>query len=258
MNKNTKEPIKIKLSTVIIVSAIVIILAIVVCIGIILINKNNRIKQMKEELSSLKETNKKLQNTIDEELGEDYIELDDYFDKLSNSGKNVYNSEEASTFSTEQIEEAIKKYIGISTQYYQSKEGLLLKLGLTTRDRVENYGKEIIANEYYSTDIKFDDYKEKMLNYVTEDYFLENFCDEIMSANGILYYSYYDAVDTWTYEIESLEKAEDEINTYEIKFKEKVHYDDDENEDYEDEDETYFIITSKDGNPIVQYTNFIF
>lgn len=260
MNENTDKILKIKLNT--IINVIIIIVALIILTGLIigLCIKNNKIKKMENTISELKSSNQKMKNIIEEELGEDYLNIKNTFDDIDdlvNIQNTSYDDAKVESFSDDMIKETITNYIKINELYNTSKEKLLLKLGLTNSKKIEDYGSKIVGDEYYSTDIKFEDYKNAMLQYMTEECFKDNYCDEVKSIDGVLYYSYAEASDPRTHEILSMNKDEYEENSFNITLKEKIQYSDMEEEQEEEIEEALFTITSRDGKGIVKYTDFL-
>ena len=84
----------------------------------------------------------------------------------------------------EEIKNAIQNYLDLVGAREGSPEGLLVKLGLT------NFGAntEKADDNYIKTNIKYSDYKAKMLNYMTEQWFENNFTKLFKNVNGYLYY----------------------------------------------------------------------
>lgn len=251
----TEKNIKVRMST-LIISIIFIIILVILVIGTINLNKENNILQTR--LSEVQTENKSLKDIIEKKFGKDYILAGYDFDNIDllQDNKSVYNSKIVQDFTIDEIKKAISDYIAIADLYAKSKEDLILKLGLTNRKKLQDYGETEIEDEFYSTDINFEDYKNKMLQYMTLDCFKENFCDEIKSLNGKLYYSYFELTNPGTHSIIDIKKEVDEENTFYVQLKDIVHdkYD---NTDTEYKKEGYFIITGKDGKPIVDSTDIL-
>ena len=184
-----KEPIKIKLSTVILIIAIIVIIAIGVIIGII----------YKERITN----NNKLTNVENVMLEENSI---------ANTEKN---------FSETEIKEVLQNYLNLIGAYQGEPYGVLQEMKNITRKNVINdeypeaieYGKGSIL----PTNIKYSEFKEFMLNYMTEELFNADFASGYIDKNGDLYCKNYGATGI-KYEVKNIEK----INNSAIKYNGKI------------------------------------
>ena len=184
-----KEPIKVKLSTVILIIAIIVIIAIGVIIGII----------YKERITN----NNKVTNVENGMLEE-------------NSIANTENN-----FSETEIKEVLQNYLNLIGAYQGEPYGVLQEMKNITRKNVINdeypeaieYGKGSIL----PTNIKYSEFKEFMLNYMTEELFNADFASGYIDKNGDLYCKNYGATGI-KYEVKNIEK----INNSAIKYNGKI------------------------------------
>lgn len=184
-----KESIKVKLSTVILIIAIIVIIAIGVIIGII----------YKERITN----NNKVTNVENGMLEENSI---------ANTEKN---------FSETEIKEVLQNYLNLIGAYQGEPYGVLQEMKNITRKNVINdeypeaieYGKGSIL----PTNIKYSEFKEFMLNYMTEELFNADFASGYIDKNGDLYCKNYGATGI-KYEVKNIEK----INNSAIKYNGKI------------------------------------
>ena len=248
MNEDKSISINVKFSTIIIA---IITTATIIIIALMIIIYNMHKKVITLENAEYEED--------DIDYYDDYLDTEEYFDTLKATNKYIYNDNEVDKFSIEEIRDSINNYLKIYAMYNESQNLLLLKLGLTTKNKIEINSKKPNIGEYHSTEIEFKEYKNEMLNYMTEDCFLNRFCDTIRSADGILYYSLMGSYENITdYEIIDIKKSENEVNTYDTKIKYnfgQIYYVDKGYSSSNNENDFYFVITSQNEKPIVEYTN---
>ena len=85
------------------------------------------------------------------------------------------------TFSNDEVKESLQKYLDLVES--GTPENLLLKLGF-------KLDKQEATNDYYiKTNIKYEDYKNRMLNYVSEGSFNSEFSDLFKESDGYLCYA---------------------------------------------------------------------
>lgn len=87
-------------------------------------------------------------------------------------------------FSNDEIKTAIQNYLDLIGAAAGSPENLLVKLGLTSFNQYTDR----TDDNYIKTNIKYSDYKNKMLNYMTEQWFENNFTNYHKNVNGSLYF----------------------------------------------------------------------
>ena len=181
-----KEPVKIKLSTALLIIAIIVIVAI---IGMI----------YKESITN----NNNVSNTENVMLEEN----------------SITNTEKI--FSETEIKEALQNYLNLSGAYQGEPYGVLQEMKNIT-------GKNVINNEYpeaieygggsiLPTNIKYSEFKEFMLNYMTEEEFNTDFASGYVDKNGDLYCKNNGATGI-KYEVKNIEK----INNSDTKYKGKT------------------------------------
>ena len=206
-------------------------------------------KKLEDEAKELREKNKKLEDEVekwkgklDKELGDDYTkEVEFGFKEAEDS--NEYYDGDISSIPREDIENLISNFMKIYLYQQNSNIKFLVDLGLTDSNKIENY--KLVIDSYYETDIKFDDYKKLLLNYMTKECFNDEFYYEKKEKDGVLYYSkiYSYPSGLTSYEIKNIKKGEEE-NEYKVTVIDKY---DDEQEEYE-----YIVgIVQKDGKPLV-------
>lgn len=89
-------------------------------------------------------------------------------------------------FSEEEIKTSLQNYLDLVGTREGSPIGMLVKLELCNYSDYENANKT--DDNYIKTNIKYSTYKEKMLEYVTEDWFNTKFKNDYKEQDGILYY----------------------------------------------------------------------
>lgn len=185
--------IKIKLSTLLLVLSIIIIIV----MAFFIYNLNNDKKIANNEVVKLNTQISELETTIDN-LQDKISNIPDTITKSNNTNEaKNYSSSETTTsndsqekindnkvFSNDEIQDAIQNYLDLVGAREGSPEGLLVKLGLT------KFGEntERADNNYIKTNIKYSDYENKMLNYMTKQWFENNFTNFFKDVNGYLYF----------------------------------------------------------------------
>lgn len=103
-------------------------------------------------------------------------EVHDLNDQLKKSENTIAYSSNTNIVAEEKIEN-IENISG-------SPEGLLVKLGLANYGQYNNKTND----NYIKTNIKYSDYKNQMLDYMTEEWFENNFTKSYKNVNGYLYF----------------------------------------------------------------------
>ena len=178
-----KKSIKISLSTVFLILAV---LVIILMAYYIYVEKTNANK----EIATLETNAVEMQKTINN--------LQDKIDNISNtinsntSGK-INNSQATNTtsnneikFSDDEIKKSLQNYLDLVGTREGSPIGLLVKLGLCNYSDYDNATRT--DDNYIKTNIKYSTYKEKMLEYVTEEWFNTRFKNGYKEQDGMLYY----------------------------------------------------------------------
>lgn len=217
------------------------------------------LQKLEDEINKLKEENDKLKKFVFDEVGEDIWAEYITFDDIVLEKRPTYNSKKIERFEEAEFEKLLNDYVSVSTLYYTSPEDLLIKLGLTDEEKIYDYADEVLLDEYYITDIKFEDYRNAMLQYMSLDTFEEDFSDVIKSYQGNVCYSSYWSEDSESdYMIVSMKRTEysDEVE-FEVEIKSTtIEYIDD--EEYVDEysEVYYFEFTTCEDKLVVDYTDF--
>ncbi len=228
-------------------------------VGNKLINANKDIDRLNNDIEDLSEEINKLRKTISEDMGEYYIEEYDFFGGNSDSVQNTIDySKNIKDFSDDEIRNTIEKFLSLKAEYYNSKTNFLIDLGLTDRRRADKYyNNSSIADEFYLTDIKYDDYKNELINYMTEECFHDNFTEDMKMKNDMLYMSYVTASDPEEYEIQGIEKVKDNFFRVDTIRKTSGYDDEEDEEDKEDIEYDFAIeLVSYNGKLYVQYIDF--
>ena len=209
-----KEPVKIKLSTVLLIIAIIVIILMGVFIGF-LYKKN--------------------------------------IENIKSEDNNVNTENVEKTFSELEVKEALQNYLKISGVYQGSPYSVLERMKEIT-------GKNVINDEYpepiedgeisiLPTNIKYSEFKEFMLNYMTEELFNSNFSRGYVDKDGDLYCKTYGATGVM-YDVESIEKE----NNSETKYKGKVYWYSE--EDYKEKLNIIFEIENNHGKCVISSITF--
>ena len=243
-----KKTVKRKLPIVFLILAILVIMAMGYFICKLYQKKetaNAKVGELTQQVSKLEGTVENLQEEIDH-FSDTTNTTDNTEEAVETTVENTVptNTNANQTFSTDEIKTALQNFLDLSGVLDGSPEGLLVYLGLTT------YGvnQEIGEDYYIKTDISYSEYKNKMLQYMTEEMFEEDFTVNYKNVNGILYFFYGGGSGT-IFEVESItinEKGPGYIaNVY------NVHFDDSR------EQETFeFQISDYNGNCVISYCEF--
>lgn len=116
---------------------------------------------------------------------------------------------EKEVFSNDVLKQTLYNYLSLVTARENAPELLLVKLGLMKEGEYNN--QELTEDNYKKTNIKYSDYKNKMLEYVTEEWFNTNFTNFYKEVDGYLYFFDGGASRT-TFEVESVELKGDYSN----------------------------------------------
>ena len=118
-------------------------------------------------------------------LNEEIDLTDKNVDNKTKSATNTQeNNKDDAKFSEAEIKQAIQNYLDLRGALDGSPVGFLKKLGFEI-----NYDETLAGDEhYYKTDYTYLEYKQKMLNYVTEEWFENKFTRLVRNVDGILYY----------------------------------------------------------------------
>lgn len=87
-----------------------------------------------------------------------------------------------------EVKESLQNYLDLAGVYEGSPFSLLVKLNLLKAEDIKNFGVDTDSEGFVKTNIKYSDYKEAMLNYVSESWFNEKFTALYREKSGYLYY----------------------------------------------------------------------
>ena len=243
-----KKTVKKKLPIVFLILAILVIMAMGYFICKLYQEKetaNAKAGELTQQVSKLEGTVENLQEEIDH-FSDTTNTTDNTEEAVETTVENTVptNTNANQTFSTDEIKTALQNFLDLSGVLDGSPEGLLVYLGLTT------YGvnQEIGEDYYIKTDISYSEYKNKMLQYMTEEMFEEDFTVNYKNVNGILYFFYGGGSGT-IFEVESIRINENGpgyiANVY------NVHFDDSR------EQETFeFQISDYNGNCVISHCEY--
>lgn len=182
--ENTKKNLKISLSTFFLVIAIIVIIVMGYYLYITIEGKRDEEKQVSDlenEINILENTVKTLQQQVSEKSNTS--------NTVNTNSMQTNNSttNEEKQFSNEEIKKVLQEYLNLAGVREGGSSALLLRLNLCTNSDIAN---EVIRDDgYVKTNIQYDDYKNAMLNYVTEDWFENRFSGGFKNENGILCYN---------------------------------------------------------------------
>ena len=150
----------------------------------------------------------------------------------TNNSENAMIGEK--TVSESEIKDLFQNFMNLFGKYQGSPYSVLYEMKKITGKNVINdeYPKEIKYNGEYvlPTNIKYSEFKEFMLNYMTEEFFNTDFSNGYVNKDGDLYCKNFGATGV-DYEVKSIEKQENSENKYKAKVK-MVYSDEDKEEVY--------------------------
>lgn len=157
-----KNATKISLSTFLLILAIITIIV----MGIFIYKLNNdktieiqKSTELQAQVNSLNGTVSDLQGKIDT------------ISETVNSKSSAKTSTTNNSFTNEQVKEAFQKYLDLTDLIVNSPEDFLRQINL----KIDNNNKEAKKNGYKKTTIKYTDFKNALLNYVTNTCYESNF-----------------------------------------------------------------------------------
>ena len=181
-----KNSIKISLSTVLLILALVLI--VILCIFIyklynekIIANQNSL--ELQTQVNTLNETITVLQGKIDS-----ISETINSNTSIENNNGNISNIETTysadTSFTVEQVKQAFQRYLNLVSYNTSSPSTLLFEL-----DFINQHSNEVAKKEgYLKTNVKFAQFKDTMLKYVTEKCYDNVFANSFIDENGYLCY----------------------------------------------------------------------
>lgn len=178
-----KKSIKISLSTVFLILAVLIIIFMAYYIYVEKTNANKEIAtletnavEMQKTINNLQEKIDTISNTINSNIS----------GEINNSQANNTTNNKEIKFSNDEIKKSLQNYLDLVGTREGSPIGMLVKLGLCNYSDYDNANKT--DDNYVKTNIKYSTYKEKMLEFVTEDWFNTRFKNGYKEQGGMLYY----------------------------------------------------------------------
>lgn len=239
-----KQGIKISLSTFFLILSILVIIVMTYYIYKLNNDKklaNDKVIELNNQVNGLESTVNNLQGTISD-ISNTITNANSSIETNSNSNTQT-NTNVTKTFSNDEIKKAIQNYLDLVGAREGSPEGLLVKLGLT------NFGAntEKADNNYIKTNIKYSEYKAKMLNYMTEQWFENNFTNFFKNVNGYLYF--FDGGATgMAFEVKSITLKGDYSDVNYIANVDNIHID-----DSKEQENIEFHIENYNGICVISY-----
>lgn len=172
-----KKSIKISLSTFFLILALI-----AICImGYFIYSLYGRKQEADKNVQELTNKVTNLENTINDihSKTEDII-------STNSTSNNATTNNKSKKFTDEEIKNAIDNYLYIQGKLYGSPDSMLKEIG---------FGSYVSENEtpdkdnYKKTNLKYQEFKNKVLTYMTDDWFENNFKKfYFKEVNGYLYY----------------------------------------------------------------------
>lgn len=176
-----KKTKKISISTIFLILAIIVIIV----MGIFMYNLYDEKSKETEKSSELQTQITALNETIDN-LEEKINTISNMSSEINNSQSNNTTTNNETKFSNDEIKETLQNYLDLIGAREGSPVGMLVELGLCNYSDYDNATRT--DDNYIKTNIEYSTYKEKMLEYVTEEWFDTNFKNNYKEQDGILYY----------------------------------------------------------------------
>ena len=196
-----KGPIKVRLSTCLLIIAIIIIIVMGGYIYVIT-NELKNTKEVDNTYGKQNENSINLENSLQENETNSVDEMANVTDnkvvetekeKTNTTSENesqTSNKNTTNKFTNTQIKKSIQNYLDLLGTLTGSPEGMLVKIGLFDNGKYDNAKRT--DDNYINTKIKYSTYKNKMLNYVTEELFDKEFSGKnpytVKKVDGYLYY----------------------------------------------------------------------
>lgn len=240
-NRNTKN----SLLTFFLIIAIIVIIIMGIIIFKLYSEKTEQIKKssdLQTQVSSLNETVSNLKGTID-----NISETMNSNNLIENDNTSNINNNDIS-FTEEQVKTALSNYLELDA--HAGCEDLLSNLTEKGKLNYDSYKDNILNDGTVITNIKFTDYKNAMLNYVSENEFEKNWTKTKYfneNSNGFLTKTQGGGA-LRTYTIKNVIRVND--STYSAKTTSVV----DENEYFEEEEFTFTVI-SNNGKCVIDSIN---
>lgn len=151
-------------------------------------------KQEKEVISAQQNTTTFESNTVNTAIVENSVENITNTNKMTtNAIANNVNGNAENVLSSVDAQKIIQKYIDITYLKAVDPLAFLKDLGLVSSSNSNDYqktklsGNMAYSDEYYKTNAKYEDYLNKISNYMTKEYAEKIYKKEIVNVNGTLY-----------------------------------------------------------------------
>lgn len=195
-----KKTIKISITTLFLVLAIFAI--IVMGVFIIKINKQQEEqiesnKELKEEVNKLKTDNNVENNTNNET------------ENNINNNSTTESSANTASFTDSEVKKSLEEYLNLMGYKHGSKLSILVPLNLMNEESIANL--EESGEAEVNTGVKYDKFKNQILNYISNNCFDNTFNDDYINKNGTLYVKNEDGSGD-SYKVKSISKISD--NSY--------------------------------------------
>ena len=124
-------------------------------------------------------------------------------DNIENKLKEFENNKIVEqTFSDDEIKKAIQEYMDLIAAKSNSNGYMLVKLGLLKENEMNFEDVEVVTN------ISYEEFKNKMLNYVTEEFLVSKFSSEFYEKDSKLVYQELDG-NGFEFEVNDISKNDD-------------------------------------------------
>ncbi len=195
-----KKTIKISITTLFLVLAIV---AIIV-MGVFILKIN---KQQEEQI----ESNKELKEEINKLKTDNNVENNTNNETENNTTNNSTTESLANTasFTDSEVKKSLEEYLNLMGYKHGSKLSILVPLNLMNEESIANL--EESGEAEVNTGVKYDKFKNQILNYISNNCFDNTFNDDYINKNGTLYVKNEDGSGD-SYKVKSISKISD--NSY--------------------------------------------
>ena len=250
---NEKQPIKISLSTFLLVIAII---AIIILVSYIYYS-NKKITELDSIATNLQTTINQLEEENTSNLNTTITE-----EETSNNNNITTNEKEESSTdeqttnkpndNTQELKNATQKYFDLRDTLSSNTFGILDELGLKTSSNDPSdydgfYNDKPYTDSYFiKTDISYSDFKEEISKYMTFDFFNNQYPDYVINRDGFLCL-YSEGGTGIASTIEDFKISDNSSDTYTCDVTIETHYDD----DGRNLEEDYTITLIRDGNRYV-------
>ena len=195
-----KKTIKISITTLFLVLAI---FAIIV-MGVFILKIN---KQQEEQI----ESNKELKEEINKLKTDNNVENNTNNGTENNTTNNSTTESLANTasFTDSEVKKSLEEYLNLMGYKHGNKLSILVPLNLMNEESIANL--EESGEAEVNTGVKYDKFKNQILNYISNNCFDNTFNDDYINKNGTLYVKNEDGSGD-SYKVKSISKISD--NSY--------------------------------------------